>query len=219
MAHPKHFEQMAMHRLIADRPEDKTIFETLNLPNSVLTDLVELDAGTNPRISAEHETNPWLSARELLYGVPYARVVNAAFTHCGPGGSRFSDSHRGAWYAAKELKTSILEVSYHKRRFLNDMGIREPRSFLYVDYLADFAGDFHVLEPEEQKACLQADPVPQCYAEPQKLAASLLRAGSCGIVYTSVRHAGGICIACFRPSLVFHPRRGESLTIEIHPDS
>ena len=33
-------------------------------------------------------------------------------------------------------------------------------------------------------------------------------AGSLGVVYPSVRHAGGTCVACFRPALVANVRCG-----------
>jgi hypothetical protein len=34
-----------------------------------------------------------------------------------------------------------------------------------------------------------------------------------GIVYPSARHKGGTCIACFRPALVTHVRKGATLSI------
>jgi hypothetical protein len=48
---------------------------------------------------------------------------------------------------------------------------------------------------------------PESYVESQALAARLLDAGSLGVVYPSVRHAGGTCIACFRPAVVGNVRR------------
>jgi hypothetical protein len=39
------------------------------------------------------------------------------------------------------------------------------------------------------------------------LAEKLLLAGALGIVYRSVRHPAGMCVACFRPALVTNPRR------------
>jgi hypothetical protein len=53
---------------------------------------------------AENDLLPGIGVRELLFGVPYYRVVNAAFTHAHPLGSRFNDPERGAWYAAFEIK-------------------------------------------------------------------------------------------------------------------
>lgn len=36
----------------------------------------------------------------------------------------------------------------------------------------------------------------------------LFEEGSLGVVYPSVRHSGGTCIACFRPALVMNVRKG-----------
>jgi hypothetical protein len=40
------------------------------------------------------------------------------------------------------------------------------------------------------------------------LAVTFLQNGSNGILYQSVRHPGGECIACFRPALVKEVRQG-----------
>ena len=112
-----------------------------------------------------------------------------------------------------ELETSVAEVAFHKRRFLEDARLTGQYAFDYRDFLADFSGQFHFLDSTESQACLQPGPVPQCYGASQALANTLLYAGSNGIVYPSVRHSSGTCIACFRPALVFHPRRGQEYRI------
>ncbi len=132
--------------------------------------------------------------------------------HPGPSGGRFHSPQRGAWYAGVEIETSIAEVALHKRLFLAEGRIRGRNAFDYIDFQADFSGEFHTLDLAEQKECLRPNPVPQCYAPSQTLANKLLFEGSNGIVYPSVRHASGTCIACFRPALVFHPRREKKQT-------
>jgi RES domain-containing protein len=144
-----------------------------------------------------------------------ALACAGAFAHRGPHGGRFNNSRRGAWYAGIELETSIDEVAFHKRRFLKESRISERISFDYADFLADFSGQFHFLDDSEREQCLQPDPIPQCYSPSQALANSLLYAGSSGIVYPSVRRSGGTCIACFRPALVFHPRRAKLYNIAV----
>ena len=44
----------------------------------------------------------------------------------------------------------------------------------------------------------------------QQLAEDLLTAGSLGVVYPSVRHDGGTCVACFRPALVMNVRKART---------
>ena len=203
------------HRLIPEKYSEGSVLETLPLSGQVLADLSELDVATNERKGAEQGRNPAIGPGELLYGVPEAQVVNAAFSHPGPFGSRFSSPRRGAWYAGAEIETSLHEVAFHRRRFLKDARIRERQACVYADYLADFAGDFHDLDLPEDEACLIPEPVPQCYAASQALAASLLHAGSLGIVYPSVRCPGGTALACFRPALVSHPRRGQTYRLSV----
>ena len=215
MAHLGDFDQQGTHRLIPTAYATESVLESLSLPANVISDLTELDAATNERKVAERGGNAAISPGELLYGVPEAHIVNAAFTHPGPHGGRFNDSRRGAWYAGIELETSIHEVAFHKRRFLKEGRISERISFDYADFLADFSGQFHFLDDSEREQCLQPNPIPQCYGPSQAWANSLLYTGSSGIVYSSVRRSGGTCIACFRPALVFHPRRAKLYSIAL----
>ena len=90
----------------------------------------------------------------------------------------------------------------------------ETESSTYDDWLADFHAEFHSLEPAADYAeCLESEPVPECYAEPQKLAQKLLKAQSNDILYPSIRKKGGRCLVCFRPALVYQPRRDKRYEI------
>jgi len=221
LARLEQFDYAGTHRLIPAKYGAESVLESLPLPADVLADLSELDAATNERKIAESGGNSAIGPGELLFGVPEAHIVNAAFSHPGPFGGRFHSPQRGVWYAGVEIETSIAEVTFHKRLFLADGRIRGRNAFDYIDFLADFSGTFHTLDVAEQEDCLQPDPVPQCYGASQTLANKLLFEGSNGIVYPSVRRLSGTCIACFRPALVFHPRRGQKyrLTIEAGTES
>jgi RES domain-containing protein len=208
-------DQAGTHRLIPAKYDAESVLESLPLAPDILADLSELDAATNERKIAESGGNRAIGPGELLFGVPEAHTVDAAFTHPGPFGGRFHNAQRGAWYAGFEIETSIAEVAFHKRRFLVDGRIQGRHGFDYVDFLADFSGEFHTLEVAELESCLQSDPVPQCYRASQRLANKLLFEGSNGIVYPSVRRHSGTCIACFRPALVFHPRRGRKYRLSV----
>jgi hypothetical protein len=203
------------HRLIPAKYGAESVLESLPLPSDVLADLSELDAATNERKIAENGGNTAIGPGELLLGVPEAHIVNASFTHPGPFGGRFHSPQRGAWYAGFEIDTSIAEVGFHKRRFLADGRIQGQHAFDYIDFLSDFSGMFHTLDASELESCLLPDPVPACYSAPQAIANRLLFEGSNGIVYPSVRQPTGTCIACFRPALVFHPRRGQKYRLRV----
>jgi RES domain len=169
-----------------------------------LADIFDLDNATNERLLAENDLLPGIGVDELVFGLPYYRIVNAAFCHAHPLGSRFNGPERGAWYAAFELETSQAEIAFHKWLELSEIG-RERESLTYDDYLADVSAELHDLRAAPDFAdCL----APDSYVASQGLAQELLAAGSLGIVYPSVRHEGGICLACFRPALLTNVRKG-----------
>jgi hypothetical protein len=198
------------HRLISARYDDDTVLNRIADDASELEALIELDSGTNDRLAGEANLLPGISVHELLFGVEHAPVVNAAFTHPHPEGSRFNGPERGAWYAAFELKTAQTEVAFHKSRELQEIGWDEPETFTFDDYLADFRGAFHDLRGlSGSRQVLD----PNSYAASQELAQQLLAAGSAGIVYPSVRYSKGTCIACFRPTLVTNVRQDQTLTL------
>ena len=170
-----------------------------------LQDIFELDNATNDRLLAESRLLPGIDQRELVFGIPSYRIINATFCHPAPAGSRFNSSDRGAWYAGFELQTSQAEIIYHRQLWLRETAWEEEDSADYLDYLADFRADFHDLRATTEFAeCLS----PTSYAASQALADQLLELGSAGIVYPSVRRARGTCLACFRPVLVTNVRKG-----------
>jgi hypothetical protein len=77
----------------------------------------------------------------------------------------------------------------------------------YDDYLADFSATFHDLRGRRAfRAALDAG----SYVASQRLADELLSRDSIGVVYPSVRAAGGTCLACFRPAVVSNVRRAKT---------
>jgi RES domain-containing protein len=198
------------HRLIPCRDGDQSVLERLTEDADELSDLFELDGATNDRLLGEANLLPGISVHELLYGVPYAHIVNAAFCHAHPAGGRFNGPERGAWYAAFDLQTAGMDLAYHKSQELLEVDWQEPETFVFDDYLADFRADFHDIrsDPAFDK-CLD----PKSYRTSQNLARTLLASGSGGIVYPSVRHANGTCLACFRPALVTNVRKSGRATI------
>jgi RES domain-containing protein len=213
----------ATHRMIASRhSEGGSVLAAISDNESMFADLAELDGATNDRLLGEEGLLPGISVHELVYGIRYASIVNAAFTHKNPYGSRFNDGTRGAWYAGLERATSIAEVAYHRARQLANIDWQEEERSTFDDYLADFTTEFHDLRGtnatgtgSQYRKFLKAGPVPACYVESQQLARKLLAARSNGLIYPSVRHPGGTCIACFRPALVYHVRRDARIEMRI----
>jgi hypothetical protein len=205
------------HRLIPAQYADggASVLSRLTDDDEILEGIFELDNATNDRLLAESRLAPGVDERELVFGIPQYRIINAAFCHPSPAGSRFNSPDRGVWYASFEIETSQAEVAYHRQLWLQETAWDEEDTADYADYLADFRADFHDLRSPQLRTsaeyaeCLSAT----SYTASQALAAQLLQSGSAGIVYPSVRRAGGTCIGCFRPVLVTNVRKGEVVTI------
>jgi hypothetical protein len=197
------------HRLVPSRHGDSVLAE-VSAPGD-LEAVFALDAATNDRLHAHAQRLPGIGLDELVFGVPFAHVVNAAFCHPHPLGARFNGPDRGAWYAGFDLDTSKAEVAFHKSVQLAEVGRLED-SVTYDDYLADCSASLHDIRPPVRRSAQREGRFRDCldpssYVASQRLAERLLDAGSLGIVYPSVRHRGGICLACFRPPLVGNVRR------------
>lgn len=172
--------------------------------DGTLRDLFDLDNATNERLRGEYGGLPGIGVDELVFGVPNFRIINAAYTYPRPEGSRFNDGERGAWYCAFEPETALAEITFHKTVEYQEID-RFDDSVTYQTMLADFTSTFHDLRGARGFAKVLA---PDSYIASQQLAAELLEAESMGVVFPSVRRAGGTNLACFRPALVGNVRKG-----------
>lgn len=201
--------ELDTHRLVLSRhlPHGDSVLVAIADDDAHLQAIFELDNATNDRLLAGQQMFPGIGVEELVFAVPHAAVINAAFCHPHPLGSRFNGPSRGAWYAALAIETSQAEVGFHKSVQLAEIG-RFDDTVTYDDYMADFSAELHDLRsaPPAMRVCLD----PDTYIESQALAERLLDAASLGVIYPSVRHAGGTCVACFRPALVTNVRRGKT---------
>jgi len=219
-----HFQMDGMHRLIPSLYSEKqTVLADVSSDREMLDAITLLDGATNERIQTENSGKIGISTLELVYGIPNAHIVNAAFSYTTDSGSRFNDHTRGAWYAADALETSLTEVTYHKAKRLAEIVVPEmpggrPNKDIsnYDDWLADFRSTFHRIDRSSRYAeYLQPEPVPQCYAASQLLAQTLISRDSPGLVYPSVRRPDHLCIVCFRPAMVYNPRRGRRIEVTL----
>lgn len=200
--------QLDTHRLIPSRhlPGGGSVLAGIAEDEAHLRAINELDHATNDRLLAEQELLPGIGPEEMVFAVPGADVINAAFCHAQPLGSRFNSPDRGVWYAGFELATSQAEVGFHKSVQLAEID-RFEETVTYDDYLADISASMHDLRQARGfRPCLDR----RSYVESQALAERLLSAGSLGLIYPSVRHKGGTCLACFRPAIVSNVRRGKT---------
>lgn len=173
---------------LADSPEELAL-------------LAEIEAATSGRLIAQERGLGALTASELVHGVPHARFINASFAYAKPRQPmRFSPANRGAWYAALAVETCIAEVGFHLTRALDDAGDFNA----VVDYgemLASMSGLFVDLRGVRDHPCLDADTAIG-YPAGNAIAAMARAEGYNGIIYPSVRHKDGTCIAALWPNVV-----------------
>lgn len=173
---------------LADTPEELAL-------------LAEIEGATSGRLIAQERGLGALTADELVHGVPHARFINASFAYAKPRQPmRFSPANRGAWYAALAVETCIAEVGYHLTRALNDAGDYDA-IVEYGEMLASMSGLFVDLRSVPGHPSLAADPAIG-YPAGNAIAAMARAEGHNGIIYPSVRHKGGTCIAALWPNVV-----------------
>lgn len=185
-------------RLIPTRYPSVGVFDRVASAED-LNAVLELETWTNDRISTELGIVHRLPKREWVVGKPLSTVIMAAYCHPRPGGGRFNSEQRGAWYAATSIETAHAEVSYHRTLELAEVGVFDTRMEMRL-YLADFETAFHDVREDTPENARYHDPVD--YEPSQALAQELLAHRSNGVIYRSVRHAGGQCLACFRPKVI-----------------
>jgi RES domain-containing protein len=201
-------DQDDTHRLIPAKyaESEPSVLRRIARNERELRDLFELDSATNERLLGEGNLLPGITVHELVFGVPHYHIINAAFTHAQPNGSRFNGPGRGAWYAGFALETAQAEVAFHFGEELREIPAwAHPETRAYRDYFADFRAEFHDIRNDSR---FSSSLNPNSYRESQRLANDLLNQGSAGVIYPSVRHPRGTCIGCFRPALVTNVREG-----------
>ena len=189
------------HRLIPSRFPTVGLFDRVASAED-LDVVIEIECWTNDRLSAELGILHLIPREQWITG-PMASVVMAAFCHPHTGGGRFSGEDRGAWYGARRIETALAESIHRRKQELHETGVRDMRMEMRL-YVADIRAEFHDIRPRERRFARLHDP--DSYAHSQPFAHRLLDEGSHGIVYRSVRHPGGECLACFRPADVSNVR-------------
>jgi hypothetical protein len=158
--------------------------------------LYALEAMTNERLRDDLGEIARVAREHRVYG-PGSGPIMAAFTHVNVLGSRFSDGSRGVFYAAHERATAVAETRHHHAAFMAATQQRAQHLPMRL-YRVAIAARLHDLRPAG--AVPEAVYDPADYHAARALGARLAEAGSAGVVYRSVRHAGGQCVGLFRPN-------------------
>ena len=185
------------YRVIPTRFPAVNLFDRVASPED-FDALYALEAMTNDRLRTEIGELDLVPREERRFGPGYGPIM-AALTHLNPIGSRFSDGSYGVFYCAQSRATAIAETRFHTGQFL--AATQQPpmrqQMRLYtviahgdvVDLRGDASMEASVLSPND-------------YAAGQALGRNAREASAPGIVYPSVRDAGGECLAAFRTTLL-----------------
>ena len=193
-------------RVIPSRYPTIHLFERLADP-AEWEALYWIESLTNSRLRDEVGDIELVPREERSFG-PGGTVIMAPFTHLDPAGSRFADGTFGAFYAARTLATSIAETRFHREIFLRSTR-QAPIELDMRSYLADVVAGFHDIRGQRVRLTDIYDP--DSYGASQAFGRRLKLNGSNGIVYDSVRHHGGECVAIYRPRLIQNLRQGVHL--------
>ena len=184
-------------RIISTRFPAVDLFESLAPPEDWEA-LAALEALTNPRILTAVGNLGQVPPNHRVNG-PGASYLMAPFVHPRPG--RFSDALHGALYAGDRLETAIAETRHHQEAFCRDGGLAPLDLDLRVLGLR-VRGTYRELRGLRRPDLYH----PTDYAASQAFAAKLREEGARGVVYDSVRLAGGQCLAAFTPMGLSHCR-------------
>ena len=158
---------------------------------------MELAGWTNDRLVADRLHR--LPRDAWVYGRANASIVMAAFLHVAPGGLRFNSAALGAWYAAAERNTAVAEVAHHLRRETLARNLPTARR-IYREYTAALEGSY--LDIRGQQATRPDAYHPTSYAASQVFGETVRASGTAGILFDSLRHAGGLCVVAYRPRYI-----------------
>lgn len=190
-------------RIIAARYPPVALFERIADPADWEA-LLEVESLTNERLRDEVGEIRLVAPEERVSG-PGASWVMGAFTHIG-WPSRFSDGSYGVYYTADSRDCAVSESAFHLGRFL--AATAEPPCDVAMRVLvAGIDAVLHDIRVRGGRFAREHDA--KDWAAGQALGRVLRAAGSSGVVYRSVRHAGGECIAAFRPRVVKRLPRGD----------
>jgi len=194
------------YRIIPSEYPPINFFEQLVDPE-LMDELYYIESLTNDRLRDEVGDIALVPVEDRITG-PGASPVMAAFTHVSLDcPSRFSNGSYGIYYASNRLETAIEETKYHRARFLaytcEDAGEVSMRVYIgkVIKPMHDVRGDDyqHVHNPDD-------------WSPSQIVGQEIKTINSWGIVYRSVRDAGGECIAALRPPAITIPQQGAHLS-------
>ena len=194
------------HRLINSAFPPIDLFEDIAAPE----DWLLISAGeskTNPRLAATIGKLDMVPANRRIGDVGSSYVM-APFTHISlDHKGRFHDGSCGAFYAGNSFETALFETVHHTQAFC-------AKTAELPGWIADKRELIGRIDADltDIRIGFEALLVPDDYGPSQAFARELKAEGSNGILYPSVRHAGGTCFAAFYPDVMAIPVQGRHIS-------
>jgi hypothetical protein len=195
--------EQTQYRIIPSVYMPINFFEDLVDP-SEMEILWEIEGMTNERLRAETGDIFLVPAEDRVSGIG-SSVIMAAFTHIGKP-SRFTDGTFGVYYASLDFETAIHETVYHREKFLSATHEAAGEITMRV-YEGKVLKPLHDIRAPSYKKYHRVHE----YTESQHYGKQLKEAKSYGLLYNSVRHHGGQCIAALRPPAISIPKQAAHL--------
>ncbi len=195
------------YRIVATCYPPINFFER-HVPPVLMEALWALEADTNPRLLQETGDLALVRSEDRVSG-PGASIVMAAFTHIGFA-SRFTDGSYGVYYAGRSLETAIRETVHHRQIIAQDAQLG-PDEFSMRVWVCQVRKFLHDVRGPDYNDLHDPTPRPEDHPVAQAFGKLLRARDSWGILYRSVRHTTGECIAAFRPPAVSLPTQGAHL--------
>ncbi len=189
----------AHYRIIPSKFPPIDFYENLVTPE-LMEEVFYIESLTNDRLRDEVGDISLVAKEDRISGEG-ASWIMASFTHPAVDGSRFSQGDFGIYYAAKEIHTAIQETIYHTQKFLsytNEPSGIHTRRVLKGKKIVKPLVDIRDKQYEDLHH-------PNNYIPARAFGQTVKKQKGWGIVYNSVRHKGGECIAIFRPSAIALP--------------
>ncbi len=196
-------------RVIPTRYPSENLLDRVTDPKDIPA-VEQLDGLTSTRLRLEREEINFLPPGERARG-PGSQYIMAPFSYSLFNKSRFSDGSYGVFYGANGLQTAVEETEFHREKFMRFT--KEGPMMLSMRVLnASLGGELHDIRGFKHKQPTIYSP--NSYIRSQALGLNLWEHKSNGIVYDSVRHLKGECVAVFKPSLLTHCREDRAMIYE-----
>lgn len=171
--------------------------------------LIAAEQKTNPRLMETLGNIDLVPARHRVGG-PGASYLMAPFTHVSedrPG--RFNRGKWGVLYTGREFETALRETAHHHALFMARTSEAAGWTSQFREIVLNVRAHLHDLLGGKADYAPALDPVD--YTAAQALGDQLRTVASNGVVYPSVRHAGGECAGLFFPDLASDAIQGRHL--------